>query len=161
VVHKCTAVIELCCTSVLLLVTCSTYMNVGANMKDLAGKLDLDMTETFYHVEERKAWHQKYYLTDQERIDIGLLGDAPVLLMEAYLRLVHRKGVDMSDEAIAKVVGWHESKVKRARLKLVKGGWFTKNQQQFDGITRSHFYLARKAQEFNMKKMSHKMRGKI
>jgi len=130
-------------------------------MVELAEKLELDTLETFFHVDERKTWHQKYYLTDKERLAINELGDAPVLLMEAYLRLVHRKSAKLDDVAMAEVMGWHESKVKRNRLKLTKAGWFTKNQQQFTGITRQHFYLGNKAQQYNLQAMSHKAKKGI
>lgn len=102
-----------------------------------------------------KPQHQKYYLDDNQRKTISRTGgDAAVLLMEHYLRKVHRTTADLRDSTVAEELDWDVSKVKRNRLKLAKLGLFAKERYSHHGRTTLRVYLMESAGEY-LQRLAH------
>jgi len=66
-----------------------------------------------------------YYLTQQQRHTlIRNLGDVCYIVFSYYIEKAGIKDYDYSDSRVAKALGYDVQKVQRARLKLIKQGWF-------------------------------------
>ena len=66
-----------------------------------------------------------YYLTQQQRQHILThLGDACYIVLMHYTDKAYIKNFSFDDAKVAKALGYNIQKVQRARLKLVKHGWF-------------------------------------
>jgi hypothetical protein len=65
-----------------------------------------------------------YYVSAIQRLQLCKLGDVPYLIFSYYLEKALTDGYDYDDGRVAAAFGYSKQKVKRARLILIKNGWF-------------------------------------
>lgn len=69
-----------------------------------------------------------YYVTGTQRKQlIQQLGDVCYIVFLVYVEKSQIDGFDYSDEKVAKLLGYSERKIQRARQTLIKYGWFARS----------------------------------
>ena len=69
-----------------------------------------------------------YYITGLQRKQlIQELGDICYIIFAIYVEKSQIDGFDYSDEKVAKLLGYSERKIQRARQTLIKHGWFARS----------------------------------
>lgn len=91
--------------------------------------------------------YMKYYISNQEHLQIAEeIGDSGVLMFMQLLRLAATDHPVITDEGVARSLGWTERKAKRYRLALTKFGWYKKKSfTRPDGVKMVTYHIGKES----------------
>ena len=108
--------------------------------------MHLPLTAVFCDKPEKKIF-MKYYLSAKEHLEIATtIGDAGVLLFMQYLRMASFDHPSITDEGVARSLGWTERKARRYRGELTKHGWYKQvSYTRPDGNKMINYHIGKEA----------------